>query len=329
MSSKIFIGLNKNTEIVRTSSSGGAFSALVEKWFEMNPDGTVFGCIMNGHLEAVHVAAKTAEDCIPMRGSKYIASNLNGAIKKAAELLKNGNAVMFTGTPCQINSLSTILKKEDINSSNLLAVEVICHGVADKQFFRDYIKHLESRYKGKAISCKFRAKRKPGNIQDMQVKFDNGRVYNASSTKYDWFYSLYNNNNNNLLPGCYSCRFAKPERYADISLGDAWGNQSNFGKSLILANSEKGLEWVESISDLMDLREANYNEIDQPTLFHPAVKPDNYDEFWKIYREQGYLVVQRFVGNNTLTGKIKDRCAYVANELGFKTLIKRLIKKNK
>jgi len=51
----------------------------------------------------------------------------------------------------------------------------------------------------------------------MQVKFDNGRVYNASSTKHDWFYSLYNN----LLPGCYSCRFAKPERYADISLGDA------------------------------------------------------------------------------------------------------------
>lgn len=96
-----------------------------------------------------------------------------------------------------------------------------------------------------------------------------------------------------------------------------------------MAISEKGLEWVESISDIMDLREASDNEINQPTLFHPAVKPDNYDEFWKIYREQGYLAVQRFIGNNTLTEKIKDRCAYVANELRFKNLIKRLIELKK
>lgn len=326
MESKAYIGINNNKEIVGTSSSGGAFAAIVHSWYVKYPDAYVCGCIMDSELNAIHVFANTENGCIPMRGSKYIASNLGDCFQKTAEYLNRGYAVLFSGTPCQVSGLNKFLSKKEMDLSKLLTVEVICHGVADKKFFNDYISYLEKKYKGKAIKCNFRAKRKPGNIQDMQITFDNGKVYNASSTKYDWFYSLYNNNNN-LQSGCYSCPFAKPERYADISLGDAWGSKENFGKSLILANSDKGIDIVLELQDQMDLRDAKEGELDQPTLFHPAIKPDNYDDFWRIYKEQGYLAAQRYVGNNTLIGKTKNKIVYVANELGIKETIKKLIKR--
>ncbi len=327
MESKAYIGINHSAEIVHTSSSGGTFSAIVHIWYLKYPNAYVCGCIMDSDLNAVHVFSNNENDTVSMRGSKYIASNLGNCFQKTAELLEKGHAVLFSGTPCQISGLNNFLTKNLIDCTKLVTVEVICHGVADKKFFKDYISHLEKRYNGKAISCNFRAKRKPGNIQDMQIIFDNGKAYNASSTKYDWFYSLYNNKNYILRSACYSCPFAKQERYADISLGDAWGNKENFGKSLILANSEKGLEVVSCLAAQMDIRETVDGEIDQSTLYHPAGKPDNYDKFWNIYKEHGYLAAQRFVGNNTFKGKAQNCLAYVANELGIKEIIKKFIRK--
>lgn len=326
MSSRYFIGEHKDFTIVKKSSSGGAFTAILQAWFTQNSYAHVCGSIMDRPLHVRHVFADKLEDCIPMRGSKYIASDLDGSYEKTNQYLLSGHSVLFSGTPCQIYGLISQLNKRGIDTTKLLTVEVICHGVADTKFFCDYISHMEKKYHGKAISCNFRAKRKQGNIQDMQVVFENGRVYNASSTKYDWFYSLYHNNYI-IRPSCYICRFAQPERFADISLGDAWGKNENFGKSLILANTEKGLRVINTISDKMDLREAHPREVDQPALYHPAIKPDNYDEFWQIYNEKGYLAVQKYIGNNTIKGKIKERLAFIANELGIKEVVKSIMTK--
>ena len=326
MESKYYIGSNKDKKIIKTSSSGGAFASIVHAWFEMYQDAFVCGCIMNDELNAIHIFADNEEASIPMRGSKYIPSDLNGALHYTLSYLKKGKAVLFSGTPCQVSALNKFLYSKCIDTSNLLTVEVICHGVANKNFFKDYISHLEKKYKSDAISINFRAKCRPGNIQDMQVKFSNGKVYNASSTKYDWFYSLYNNNII-LQSGCYSCPFAKKERYADISLGDAWGKSVNFGKSLILVNTPKGDMILHRIKIDMDLKEIEPDEVDQPTLYHPAIKPDNYDEFWRLYNEKGYLAAQKYVGNNTLKTKTIDKIVYIADLLGIKQYLKRITKK--
>lgn len=325
--SEYYVGVNKDKEIVKKSSSGGAFSAFCKLWFEEHDDAVVCGCVMSDGLQPMHTFAHNLEESIPMRGSKYICSKLNNSIEKTGEFLEQGGCVLFSGTPCQINSLNTYLVNRNINRDKLYTIDVICHGVADDAFFRDYITNLEKKYHGKAISCNFRAKRRPGSIQDMQIVFDNGRVYNASSTKYDWFYSLYNNNNNILRRGCYSCKLASPERVSDISLGDAWGDESFFGKSLILFNTAKGESLLSQLYKYMDLNIVDKNRIDQPALHHSAEKPNNYDQFWDIYKNEGYLAVQKYVGNNTLKGKVIDRIVYFLNEIGLKNKIKRIIKK--
>ncbi len=327
LESKIYIGANKNYDVVKTSSSGGAFAAIVHEWFKEKKSPIVCGCILNENLDAVHVFSQSEEGCFAMRGSKYIMSDLDGAIKKTDDYLKRDFSVLFSGTPCQIYGLKNSLEKNGTDMTNLLTVEVICHGVAEKKFFKDYIHHLEKKYKANAVSVRFRSKRKSGNLQDMQVVFDNGRIYNASSTKYDWFYSLYNNLNLNLQKGCYSCRFANPERNADISLGDAWGKEENYGLSMIMVNSEKGFQVVSKIFSFMDIREAEDDEINRDRIFQSVKKPDNYEKFWEIYNENGYLAAQKYIGNNTIKGKVIDRIVYITNEMGIKKYIKKMIRR--
>lgn len=260
-----------------------------------------------------------------MRGSKYIPSDFIGCFEKCSELLADGNFVLFSGTPCQIYGLYHYLGKYKISQENLLTVEVICHGVAKIEFFKDYINNLEKIYKSQAVSCNFRAKRKPGDLQDMQVIFENGKRYNAPSTKYDWFYSMYNNNNNILRRGCYNCKLARKERYADITLGDSWGNE--WGMSLIILNSQKSKNMITRLKSEMKLKRIGIEEIDQPTLFHPTKMPSNYEQFWDVYRKEGYLAAQRYAGNNTIKAKIRFICATIVNELGLKGLFKKLYAK--
>lgn len=320
--SEFYIGRSIDNGIVKSSSSGGAFSTIVHCWFEHHKNSYVFGCIMESATKAKHIVVNSESECVPMRGSKYIPSEIGGCFAKCGELLNNGNYVLFSGTPCQVYSLYCYLDKHGVQQEKLLTVEVICHGVAEQKFFDDYISHLERKYKSVAISCSFRAKRKLGDLQDMQVIFENGKRFNAPSTKYDWFYSLYNNNNI-LRRACYNCKFACKERYADITLGDSWGNE--WGMSLVLLNSSKGKSMLNCMETGMRLKKVGINEIDQPTLFHPTKRPNNYEQFWEIYEEKGYLAAQYYAGNNTIKGKICFLFATIINELGLKSMIKRLL----
>ena len=172
--------------------------------------------------------------------------------------------------------------------------------MAKTEFFEEYITYLEKKNKSKAMACKFRAKNHPDSLQDMEVIFENGKKYKASSTKYDWFYSVYLKKYC-IRESCFSCYFAKQERYADISLCDSWGD--GYGKSLILFNTEVGYEMLEEIKKRMYITETTIDSKNQPSLFRPTQKNQKYDGFWDIYNNQGFLAAQKYIGNNTIKGK--------------------------
>lgn len=60
-------------------------------------------------------------------------------------------------------------------------------------------------------------------------------------------------------PSCYECPFAKKERTADITLGDLWGVHlycpelygNNGGSSLMIGNSDKGIQIVKKAQESM------------------------------------------------------------------------------
>ena len=66
---------------------------------------------------------------------------------------------------------------------------------------------------------------------------------------------------------CYNCPFAKIPRQADITLADFWGVHNYFpqiksehGVSLILINTERGLEVLNKLKDICELYESSVKD---------------------------------------------------------------------
>ena len=312
---------HRSDEVCKSSSSGGAFTAISDIIFDNNEKASVYGCVMDDSLRAMHKRAVTKSERDLMRGSKYIASNIGNCLEEAAKDLDEGYTVVFSGTPCQIAAVNKFMANQSINTERLITVEVICHGVADTGFFRDYIIYMEKKYGAKAVSCNFRAKSKPGKKQDMRIDFANGKHYSAASTNYDWFYSLYLNNLA-LRRSCFECKFARPERGADISIADLWEKNPKdlIDRSLIIFNTEKGCSLKDELSAFMTLSEALTDTISLPNLSKAAIKPSGYDEFWRIYKASGFMAAQKYAGNNTLKGRLRSLCITAADKIGLRKL---------
>ncbi|MCR5430294.1 MAG: Coenzyme F420 hydrogenase/dehydrogenase, beta subunit C-terminal domain [Eubacterium sp.] len=298
---RFFRYLHSDTQVNKNSSSGGAFTMISD--YILDKGGVVYGCSLNDKNEAVHTRTEDTIQRDTMRGSKYIQSNIAEVLELLSVDLKNGKKVLFSGTPCQCAAIYSYLDAKSINDTNLLTVEVICHGVGSNRFFRDYIEQKERKYKSKAVKVRFRAKYREGQKQDMAISFENGKEYHSASTKFDWWYSIYLKNLV-LRPSCYKCKYAKRERVSDLSLGDFWGYKNDKAYSLIVCNTNKGLELVKE-NNIGDLKEVEWEDVHQPYMISPPKLPKGREKFWDVYIDKGYDEVQRMIGNNTLKGKMK------------------------
>lgn len=238
----VFGGYNKNKNILQHSTSGGAFSAIVDTWCQENY--VIFGATDNG-LEIYHSYITNKKDIERFRKSKYSQSNMGSAYKDVKNFLAEGKKVLFSGTPCQIAGLRSFLR--DFNQENLLTIEVICEGVPSPHFVRKYDEWIKSKYGSKIKSLDYR--NKDGRRWDFQVM--SLSLENGHSIKIDrWFNPFWSIWLSHLMsrPSCYECPFTTSERVADITLGDLWGVHlycpelygENRGASLIVCNTEKG-----------------------------------------------------------------------------------------
>lgn len=320
MKQRYFTANHIDKAVLQSSSSGGIFTAVSDAWFSVyKENAVVYGCILDENLKAKHIRATTVEKRNLMRGSKYIASDISGAYASIAKDLEDGCYVLFSGTPCQVAAVKSFLSVCGVKyKDNLLTVELVCHGVGSTAFFEDYIKHLEKKYSSKAVSCRFRAKSRQGKSEDMEVVFANGKKYNAASTRYDWFYSAYDGYI--LRPSCFSCRFAKSEREADICISDNWkdftSGSASRHLSAVITTTEQGCEWFEKGSKNLDFKETDIDGVYQLNLHQATPKPQRYDEFAALYgSENGYLKAQKFLGNNTLFGRLRSFAVVLLNKL--------------
>lgn len=316
----IYIGAHKDTDIIKRSSSGGAFS-LLANYFIRDMNGIVYGCVFDSNLNAKHIRAESVEQTFAMRGSKYVQSNMCDSYLNVKKDLENNNKVMFTGTACQIQGLYSFLKLSGTDINNLYTVAVLCHGVASKKFFLDYIKHLETKYHSKAIYCTFRSKRRKDQKQGMAIKFDNGKEFYASTTNYDWFYSLYLHDYIQR-PSCYKCAYKNCTFSSDIILADSWIKNyiPKVANSLIITKTDKGenLFINSSASNFL------FSKFDSSMIRLPkTTRPDDYNEFWNIYLNQGYLEAQKYFGNNTFKSKCKSKVIDIIFKLKLNKLIGR------
>jgi coenzyme F420-reducing hydrogenase beta subunit len=132
-----------------TSSSGGVFSEIARYVFAKG--GVVVGAVMDKDLKVHHTFATDMQGLFPMRGSKYVQSNLTGIYSKVKEYLQTERFVLFTGTPCQVAGLYTFLKKD---YPSLLTCDLVCHGVPSQKSFDTYCEKIG--LKGKVAVVAFR-----------------------------------------------------------------------------------------------------------------------------------------------------------------------------
>lgn len=103
-----YVVQQKDKEILRSSTSGGFFSAIA-KW-AIDQGGVVFGAAFDEDMELRHSYSETLEGCAKFRGSKYVQSLIGDSYKNAKNFLAQGRVVVFSGTPCQISGLYHYLR---------------------------------------------------------------------------------------------------------------------------------------------------------------------------------------------------------------------------
>jgi coenzyme F420-reducing hydrogenase beta subunit len=248
----VFGGYHNDSEVRFESTSGGAFSAIVDAYCDENY--VIFGAEAKG-IKVFHGCIEDKSELSRFRKSKYSQSIIGDSYKQVKKFLKQGKKVLFSGTPCQIAGLRCYLK--NVNQDNLLTVEVICEGVPSPLYVRKWDEHLKKcygsgiasidyRYTGKALFQK-------GKWDFEQVKILGGGK--KTIIKDRWFNPFWSIWLNHLMsrPSCYKCQFTTSDRVADISLGDLWGVHlycpelygKNGGCSLIVCNTAKGKAVVE------------------------------------------------------------------------------------
>ena len=244
------------------SSSGAAFPAIAD--YIKDKGGYISGCIFNDEIKAIHVVTKDMDIIARMSGSKYVQSDTLNVYTEIKELLERNEQVLFSGTPCQVAGLLRFLKKD---YKNLITIDLICHGVPSPQLLKEY---LSSTYKDKVVELKFRDKEKNGWCSQGNVKLESETKkirFKTISPYTDSYYQYYYLKNSVSRMTCYECKFSTKKRVADFTIGDYWNIRDVLpdlnpkdGISVVLVNSQKGLEILDDISANVTLYETSVND---------------------------------------------------------------------
>lgn len=223
---------SNDDQIRYNSSSGGLFTELALLILE--DGGVVFGAGWDNQI-LKHLPVEKASAFENLRGSKYIPSYVGTSYNKVLQYLEVGRKVLFVGTPCQIAALKGIVQHK-----NLIAVDLICHGVPSILAFNKY---LISKIGTKIINkINFRDKELGWEKFCIKITTVDDDVYKIYH-RHDPFFVGYLKNLylNNI---CYNCPFARLPRTGEITLGDFWGVAEEFkdqkGVSVVLINNEQG-----------------------------------------------------------------------------------------
>lgn len=291
---------NNNTEELNRSSSGGAFSAIVDALYDIEKDNiVVYGAVIDSEMNIIHRAAYDITGCNTFCTSKYVQSNMNECFKQVVSDLNDGKFVLYTGTPCQIAAVRSFVAQKKINDEQLFLVDIICHGTPSPGLWKQYVIWMEKKF-GKMTEFSFRYKAAGWKGYPAMAKFENGKqLINDDYTQA--FTNLFFTHKA-LRESCYSCQYANMNRPGDLTIGDYWGaeailkEQINLGTfvqkkgiSEIIVNTPKGKTLIQNV-----VKDNSYvlNETDayikyQHNLNRPTERPEGTERFWDEYKTNG------------------------------------------
>lgn len=311
---------HKDKDILMNSSSGGAFSAIAQAVLDQG--GIVYGATYDKNMVVRHVAVDKPEDLWQLRGSKYVQSDLRGIFKEVKSLLSLDRFVLFSGTPCQVESLKLFLRKPQ---EKLLTVDVVCHAVTSPKLFEEYIAYLQKQYRKKIVWLNMRDKQKNGWNHHFTLRlWFKDRKSQVLRQIYTSWLSIFGSEMASR-PSCHKCPFTNLNRAGDITLADFWDDKktrpdiySSEGSSLLIVNSDKGEFLFNSVKNSMTIWAITEKEAWQPCLEFPTPISEMRKEFWECYFNYGGEVTFRRYCYTPLITRYKWRIKdFIAKMIGY------------
>ncbi len=308
----VYAAYHTDQEIRLDSTSGGIFSAFANKMFDNN--GFVGGAIYNTDHSVSHIVTNNRKRLPELRSSKYLQSFTENTFAQVKQLLLSDEKVLICATPCQISGLYNYLGKD---FENLISCDFVCRGVNSPKVFVKYMEMLEKQYGSIANKIKFKNKTFGWHRFSTKVDFANGRSY-IKDRYNDLFMIGYLQSGNFARPSCYTCHFKGFPQKADITLADFWGIEDidssmdqDCGTSLVLVNSEKGLNYFESLGDSIIRKKFTMKDAEKGNLAMniplKAMKNDRKAFFEAIDKMPFDKVAKIFFPNSSPFNKLKSK----------------------
>jgi coenzyme F420-reducing hydrogenase beta subunit len=235
---------NLDSEIRRLSSSGGVFSALAENILSRN--GVVVGAAFDDQFVVRHILIESAGEIPRLRGSKYVQSEVPPSLYlEIWSRLKQGQTVLFSGTPCQVAGLRGFLPQP---YERLFCCDLVCHGVPSPSLLARYTQAKQR--SGRVLKAVyFRDKVHGWKKYGMRFVWQDGETYAKATDSYLMAFLR----NYALRPCCFECAYANTQRQGDLTLADFWSvaerypdyDRDDKGTSLVLVNTNNGREWLD------------------------------------------------------------------------------------
>ena len=282
---KALWAINKNADELERSSSGGVFCLLAEDTYRRG--GAVYGAAFAPDFKSVrHIRTTGVAELGRIMGSKYVQSTVSSDVyRQIEEDLRAGAPVLFAGTGCQVSAIVSAMAAKGVDRGNLLAVDVICHGVPAPKLWALWASHKERHAGERLQSMAFRDKAIGWPAYCLAYGYARQKDERVKHS-HDWYFKAFLNNVA-LRASCFNCP-SRRHPSSDVTLGDYWGVQrahpdlsSDMGVSAVILNTEKGQEAVAAISESLNFGATELGEIvkGNPSLVEDERKPGDRDEF--------------------------------------------------
>ena len=274
---QIFYGISKDPDTVMSSSSGGAFTELLQA-IDQNHSSYKCYAAEYSNGKVFHSCITSVHELCRQKKSKYTQSLLSDTYSSIKNDLYDGKYVVFVGTPCQVDGLNSYLQNK--NYDNLLTIDLLCTGTCSPQLLLNHVRYLEKKQHCHIKKYDMRKKEfltGKWDIMNTEILYDNGK---RELVEDKYFIGCFRQHIA-FRSSCYHCKYTNIQRPSDITLGDYWKFDSDFsydgfkGISLIIVNTKKGEYWLDKLKQRMFLKETTIEDIreQQPSLRCPVKKP--------------------------------------------------------
>lgn len=279
---KCYAAWSTDRRLLENAASAGVVTTL--GYHTIQNGGMVFGARFDDK-RLVITGASTLKELLEFQGSRYVHAFVGQSFIEIKRYLDSGRRVMFTGTPCQVHGLRQYLQKD---YSNLLTVDLVCHGVAPMSYLNEY---LSEKGIDDYDNVVFRGK----HGMSLVVSKDENILYRKYKFV-DLFYMAYLKG---LLSreNCYQCPYSSPKRYGDVTVGDFWGLERTSDMpnhpfiSVLFTNTAKGEQWINELRDSIQCVEKPLEMALKKNgqLNRPCTRHRGRDRFLALYPDRGLV----------------------------------------